>query len=1144
MYDPYPYKINKAKIIILVLICIFLSIGFFALKTSPDVIHFSQEFFLSLEYLRYLFFFALLLLGFKTFMLLFSREYIYLFAGIISYLLIHLTYKCFFIKFFNTNLIFRSDSSFSLTAGLVFFIFFLLSAYNSGKIIPPKNRKKIVARIITGAAVSSIVLSGVLFYFILRGVLTNAFQPTFLTLLKIINILILLNAIIKLIQLYHKTRHNIYFWFITPVLLFIFSVVYLFPQQNSGDSWIQSSFLLQLAGFAVLIWVPFVEHTRFMESETKLRRSLEKSLFQSERDRETYSNLVNKVDVGICTFDEKGKIIFSNERLATMLGFSKEKLINQNIKELFDLGNLETFQIELEKLKTGVSSQFEIEIQNRRSQNIPVMISAVPVFDLRERFTGSRMVIFEISAWKDFERKLLDYSENLKKIVQSRTAELENTTEQLRRAKTYYETLISGMLDILLVIDKKGDCTFINNYGKKLLGYTANELKSSRLPDFFTDLDRMRRNYGDAMKVELRDYEAEVKTKDGRRILCSWNVRYLFDHNNRHIGAMCVGRDISEFKAMQLKLEKQTQNLEKLVFERTEELNVRVEQFRKILQIGEEITLNVEIGKILNNICQTIKNFGWRIVILSLKNQKSTKSRIVAYAGISKSRIQNFVDEHSYLFEDTFKFLRDEFKISQSFLVRNASAQSVMIHINKLKTPTNGNWQQNDVLIIPIKIKERILGFVTIFEPVDKTYPNEQHIQLLEIFVHKAAVAIENRRLFEETEARARQLEQVNKVRTDFFTNMSHELRTPLNSIITLTSVLLKKMSGELNAEQLKQIQIIKHNGENLLKLINNILDLSKIDAGRMDVNYSYFSLSQLVKANIEAIRPLCQRKKLILELKLDKKLPEYIFSDQDKIKQVLTNILGNAIKFTQKGKIKVSVKPANGGSKIHFSVADTGIGMDKKEIDQVFQAFKQLDHTDRRRFEGTGLGLSISKQLWTLLGGSISVESKKGKGTNFHLLLPIREVRDKIKQIPEQIPIVTGETTSPTSANRKSKTGKNLILLVDDNQDNLYAVKFILEDKGYRIVFAKNGAEGIQKAVKLKPDLILMDMMMPDVDGYQATQKIRTYKTMKNVPIIAMTAKSPQEDRRRAIKAGCNEYLTKPFNLDDILKKVNKWLG
>jgi len=1142
MYDPYPYKISKIKITILILTAVFLCVGFYLLKSNMNIIQLPKDLISSFISLKYILLIGLLFFSIKTYLLLYSREYICLICGIVSYLLLQLIYNLLFGKFIDKQVLFLTESGFARITEFVFFISLLFAGFNSGKIIAPKKRKKVTLNLILFVIIGCILILIAFYYSFLRISYDSSFNSPWLNSIKMINLIILLIAALKYIQSYIKTRHDIYFWFILSILLFIFSMVFIFPHQNSGDVWEQGIFLLQLAGFTTLIWVPFFEHTRFMESEIKLRRSLEKSLFQSERNLQTYSSLVNQVDVGICTFDEKGKLIFTNERLAKLLGYSKEKLIGQNVKNLFDTLNLETFEIELEKLRTRISSQFEIEMQPRRGSNIPVMISAVPVFDLSEKFTGSRMVIFEISAWKNFERKLLDYSENLKKVVEARTAALDKSYEELRRAKRYYETLISGMLDILLVIDRKGNCTFINNYGKKLLGYSAAELKSSRLPDFFTDLDRLRRDYGDAMKVELRDYEAEVKTKHGQRILCSWNVRYLFDHNNRNIGAMCVGRDISEFKTMQLKLEKQTESLEKLVTERTKELNIRLEQFSKIQQISEEITLNIDIARILSNICQTIKKIGWSTVILSLKNQKSTRSRIVAYAGISKGRLQNFVDDRSYLFEDTFRFLRDEFRIRQSYLIRNASAKTAAVPLNKSEMPIDGIWQQNDVLIIPIKIKERILGFVTTFEPTDKKYPDEQQIQLLEIFVHKAAVAIENRRLFEETEARARQLEQVNKLKSNYFTMMSHELRTPLNSIISLTSVLLKKMPGELNKEQLKQIQIIKQNSDNLLKLINNILDQSKIDAGRMDVNFNYFSLSQAIKANVEAIRPLCQRKKLKLVLKLDKKLPEYIFSDQDKINQVLTNILGNAIKFTEKGKIVVSVKPENRGTQVHFAIVDTGVGMDKKEIDNIFQAFKQLDHTDRRRYEGTGLGLSISRRLWLLLGGTITVESKKGKGTAFHLLLPIKEVHQRLKRTTDPVPVTNRKESQPKE--RIQKTTKNLILLVDDNHDNQYAVKFILEDKGYRVVFAKNGAEGIQKAVNLKPDLILMDMMMPNVDGYQATKKIRTYKSMKTVPIIAMTAKSPQEDRRQAIKAGCNEYLTKPFNLDDILRKVKKWLG
>lgn len=1145
MYDPYPYKISTIKISILLLIAMVLTLLFLILKSNPNLIHISQELVFSIRYVKYFLLIALLLLSLKTFSLLYSREYVFLSGGIISLLVVQLVYELYFSRQFTFSNMPFAESIFARLSECLFFAFVLFAAFNSGKIIPPKNRRPFVYRVILGAMGIGVLFSIGVFYGFAHYPHLAEFRLMTSSLMQAINIVLLLIAAGKYIQLYIKSRHNVYFWFITPIFFFIFATVYLFPMMTAGDVWANSSVMLHLIGFGVFTWAPFVEHTRFMESEIKLRRSLEKSLFQSERDRESYSNLVNTVDVGICTFDEKGKLIFVNERLAHLLGFAKEKLTDRNVNDLFDTINIEKFELELEKLRTGVSSQFEIEMMTRRNQRIPVTINAVPVFDLREKFTGGRMVIFEISEWKELERKLLDYSANLKKTVETRTAELEKRTEQLKQAKTYYETLISGMLDILLVIDKKGNCTFLNNYGKKLLGYSADELKSSRLPDFFTDLDRLRKNYGDAMKVELRDYEAEVKTKEGQRILCSWNVRYLFDHNHQNIGAMCVGRDIAEQKQMRAKLEQYTQNLEKLVSERTNQLNTHLEQLSKILQVGEEITLNIDIGKILSTICQAIKNSGWRVAILSLKNQKPGSTRIVAYAGISKARIRNFVDVRSHIFENTFKYLRDEFRISQSYLVRNVDSKSTGIPMNKLGTVPQGNWQSGDVLIIPIRIKEKILGFVTIFEPTDKQYPDEQRVQILEIFVHKAAVAIENRRLIEEKTNRAQELARVNKAKSEYFTRMSHELRTPLNSIITLTGVLLKRMPGELNSEQVKQVQIIKQNGENLLKLINNILDMSKIEAGRMEVNYTYFSLVAAVQKNIEAIRPLCQRKKLKLELKLDKKLPEYIFSDQDRISQVMTNILGNAIKFTERGKIVVSLKSENHGAQIHFSISDTGIGMDNDEIAKIFQSYQQLDHPDRRRFEGTGLGLAISKQMWTLLGGTISVESKKGKGTTFHLYLSLKkEIGEKEKLHASSGSNQSLRGAAPQAAAPKNSKQKSLILLVDDNTDNQYAVKFILEDKGYQVVFAKDGAEGIAKAVKLKPDLILMDMMMPKVDGYQATQKIRSHQALKKTPIIAMTAKSPQEDNRKAIQAGCNEYLSKPFNLDDILRKVEKWIG
>ena len=225
------------------------------------------------------------------------------------------------------------------------------------------------------------------------------------------------------------------------------------------------------------------------------------------------------------------------------------------------------------------------------------------------------------------------------------------------------------------------------------------------------------------------------------------------------------------------------------------------------------------------------------------------------------------------------------------------------------------------------------------------------------------------------------------------------------------------------------------------------------------------------------------------------------------------------------------------------FSIADTGIGMNNDELEKIFLSFKQVKNVDRRKYQGTGLGLSISKRMLDLMGGTISVESKKGKGTTFQFAIPVKDFSDEENSIFEKTNSTQkGKVPKKTVSHKGRK--KPVILLVDDNKDNQYAVKFILEEQGYRILFASNGKQGIKKALNEKPDLILMDLMMPGIDGYKATEKIRENAEMKKTPIIAMTAKTIQEDNKRAIKAGCNEYLNKPFTLDSILDKVEKWLG
>ena len=1070
----------------------------------------------------------------------YSREYFFQFIGAISFLIFQLLFIFYLKVEKNTGLFFKNEVSFWQIGSFTFYVSLIFVAFNRGKIFLKAKQKKNILSIFVIAIILNVLFFLLLKYIILPFPTILKYKLQSSDALACLSAILLLMTGIKFIKSFLTTRHNIYFWYNLSIIFFFFSSIYFLPNQLVNDRWAHASFQLQLAGFACLIWTNFLENTRFLDSEIELRSDLELSLFQSKQSLSDVKEILDGIDAGICVLDKNGNIQFFNNKFMNLSAYSDKQLKNRSDNDLFNKPNFERYQVELDKLKSGNNCQFDIELRIRSGKTIPVLVSAAPILNKLRQYNGCRLTIFEMTEKRAFERYLKDYSENLERTIKEKTSELQRKTEELSSAKKYFESLIAGMSDILLVVNKKGNCNFINDYGKQLLGFEAKQLTRKRLPNFLADLDRLHKNYGDAMKVELRDYEAPLKTETGKTILCNWNARYLFDGDGKNIGAMCLGRDISEYKALQKKLEAHSKDLEKLVSERTLELKVQVNQISKILKIEEELALNIEPKKFLSTICKTVKSIGWQVVIFTVKDESTNEFKVTAYEGIEKTRIRKFVYDRDFLYKDVFKYVRDEFKISKSYMVRDFKGTSKKSK-RGYDSDNNQIWGSNDALIIPVKIKTKFLGFMTLFSPKDKKIPQLQAIQVLEIFAHKAAVALENRRLYTEANTRAQELTKATKIKTNFFTTMSHELRTPLNSVISLTDVLLKGMSGKLNAEQLKQVKIIRQNGNELLKLINNLLDFSKIDANKMEVNYTYFPITKLINENLDTVRPLCRQKKVQLQSKKAKNLPIYVFSDQDKITRILSNVLSNAVKFTHQGKIKLDVKFDKKPSTLQFTVTDTGIGMSSDQLEKIFLSFKQVRNVDRRKYQGTGLGLSISKRMLDLMDGTISAESKKGKGTTFRFSIPVKDFSDEDNKIIEK-----------PESNRKGKnqkkstksTRKPFILLVDDNKDNQYAVKFILEEQGYRILFASNGKQGIKQALKQKPDLILMDLMMPGIDGYKATQKIRENSEMKKTPIIAMTAKTAQEDKKRAIKAGCNEYLSKPFTLDSILAKVEKWLG
>ncbi|MFF8862847.1 HAMP domain-containing protein [Streptomyces sp. NPDC015139] len=472
-------------------------------------------------------------------------------------------------------------------------------------------------------------------------------------------------------------------------------------------------------------------------------------------------------------------------------------------------------------------------------------------------------------------------------------------------------------------------------------------------------------------------------------------------------------------------------------------------------------------------------------------------------------------------------------------------------------------------------------------------------------------------------EERAEQLAVSMRYKSEFLANMSHELRTPLNSLLILAKLLADNAEGNLSPKQVEFAETIHGAGSDLLQLINDILDLSKVEAGKMDVSPTRIALVQLVDYVEATFRPLTAEKGLDLSVRVSPELPATLHTDEQRLLQVLRNLLSNAVKFTDSGSVELVIRPAGSnvpqrireqlleagsltdpdGELIAFSVTDTGIGIAASKMRVIFEAFKQADGTTSRKYGGTGLGLSISREIAQLLGGEIHAQSEPGRGSTFTLYLPVHP-----SELPPQgyqqsvAPLAAGElvasqaerslelsapevetpaevksyretqngpaalfrrrrrglpsgepraeqwlSAGPESTSQPARAvrfGGEKVLIVDDDIRNVFALTSVLEQHGLSVLYAENGREGIE-VLEQHDDVavVLMDIMMPEMDGYATTTAIRRMPQFAGLPIIALTAKAMKGDREKAIESGASDYVTKPVDPDHLLAVMQQWM-
>ncbi|WP_414623309.1 response regulator [Calothrix sp. CCY 0018] len=475
------------------------------------------------------------------------------------------------------------------------------------------------------------------------------------------------------------------------------------------------------------------------------------------------------------------------------------------------------------------------------------------------------------------------------------------------------------------------------------------------------------------------------------------------------------------------------------------------------------------------------------------------------------------------------------------------------------------------LMVVPLLADGKIIGSISLRQSRKERHWLKPEVELAASVAVQAALAVQQSRLYQKTRQQAERLLELDKQKTEFFQNISHEFRTP----ITLIQGPLESAVSAGEGLSHEQSTIALRNSRRLLRLVNQLLDLQRLDAGRMQPSFRKCDLVEFVSQIVESFRPYCEKKELNLVTELDECPAVYL--DMEKFDKVVYNLLSNAMKFTpQNGNITVRLQYT--GSDCILQVEDTGIGIAKEQIPYLFERFRQAEGSENRSYEGTGLGLALVKELVEVHGGTVTVDSIYESGTNFTISLPsgsahlnasqVVETESKVnlsraaveladleliestdshidnfEKIPQEL--LSASVNSPSEKVINSKTGKGqLILVVDDNPDMRAYVSSILRANGYQVQTARNGSEGFHIAKELLPNLIVTDLMMPVVTGLEMIRMIRSEETLKGIPIILLTAKVDEDTRIEGTERGADAYLAKPFNDRELLAEARNLLA
>jgi PAS domain S-box-containing protein len=872
------------------------------------------------------------------------------------------------------------------------------------------------------------------------------------------------------------------------------------------------------------------------------RKKVEESLEQSEK---RFRALIENSTEAITLLDSNGGIVYDSPAAPGMLGYGPGEWMDKNIFEFLHPEDIATILPLFQSLSRMPGARSNNILRVKHKNDSWRWIEAVVTNLLEEPAVKAIVANYrDITERRQAEEALIESDQRFRDLFENSPVSI--WEEDFSQVKAYLDSLknevqtdfgtylmehpdmVSTCATLVKILDVNQASLELQGAATKaeLLENRSNIFSSKTLVAFQQELitiwNRERRLEIDGIQQTLDGRERDV------RII--WAVVPGYEDNYSRVLVSLI--DITERKLAEERIQRQLKRLNAL---RT---------------IDTAISSSFDLDVILDILLeQVLSQLGVDASAVLLVN---TQMQTIEYAAS-----RGF---HSHALRHTHLKLGEGYA-SQAVLQRKTiHISSLMESGGKLADALQSAHEEFvDYYGAPLIVKGEVKGVLEIYHH-SHLKSSAEWLEFLETLAGQTAIAIDNAQLFENLQRSNAELEQrvarrtaelnqtnlelehANRTKDEFLATMSHELRTPLNSVLGLAESLLEQRRDPLSDYQQKSLQIIESSGRHLLELINDILDLSKIEAGKFDYYPQPVSVDELCRASLTFVKEQATRKFITITYTEETAVSK-IYADPRRLKQILVNLLTNAVKFTlNHGQVDLQVRADAEQGRVQFSVSDNGIGIALEDLKQLFIPFAQVDSSLTREYEGTGLGLALVQKLTDLHGGSVDVESEVGKGSRFTINLPWRNDMEVI-ELPRKPLIGNSKQAEKSNVPSKALPKRGIVLLADDNMANILTIGDYLESHGYEVIIAQDGLKAIEKAQTTHPDIILLDIQMPVMNGLEAMAHLRANARYADIPIIALTALAMPGDRERCLLAGASEYMSKPVSLKTLKQTIEDLL-